>query len=51
MKVLPVLGGLFEAGGVASLGPLDSLFLGGATTPDVGLHRRYNWTAVFRLQS
>jgi len=45
-----MLGGLLEAGGQAGLGPLDSLFPGGTTAPDVGLHRRYNCPRVIRLQ-
>ena len=48
---LQVLGGLLAAGGQAGFRPLNPLFFGGATAPDVRLHRRYNWPAVIRLQS
>jgi hypothetical protein len=36
------LRGRLEARRVTSFRPLDSLFFGGATAPDVRLHRRYN---------
>jgi hypothetical protein len=38
----PELGGLLPAGGQAGFGALDPLFFGGATAPEMGLHRRYN---------
>jgi hypothetical protein len=37
-------------GGLASFGALDPLLFGGATAPDVWLHRRYNPSRGVHLQ-
>jgi hypothetical protein len=45
-----VLSGLLLYGSLASFGALDTLLFGGATAPDVGLHRRYNRSGAVHLQ-
>jgi len=44
------LRGLLLWGGAAGFGALDALLFGGATAPDVGLHRGYNPTGPDDLQ-
>ena len=44
------LGGLLPGGGEARFGALDALLFGGATPPDVRLHRGYNPAGPHHLQ-